>query len=276
MTQNSDEMIKKDIEDALNSNKGPEFARFALSALSGLVPFAGGVISGIGGFWSDKEQEKINELFKAWLKIQEEELQQIGITLTEVLMKLDLTDEKIERRIKSKEYSELVKKCFRDWSAGDSEEKRKLLRNLLLNAASCALTSDDVIKMFIEWIGRYNEIHFKIISIIYRSEAATRHEIWQEIYGNRVREDSAEADLFKLIIQDLSMGHVIRQFRETDRHGNFIKKSAPKPSTKNKAYVPTTLKSAFDNEQDYVLTELGRQFVHYTMNDIVTKIEAPE
>ncbi|MNW21577.1 hypothetical protein D3C71_2225820 [compost metagenome] len=34
-----------------------------------------------------------------------------------------------------------------------------------------------------------------------------------------------------------------------------------------------TLKSPFDNEKDYHLTELGRWFVHYTMNEVVPKIE---
>ena len=33
------------------------------------------------------------------------------------------------------------------------------------------------------------------------------------------------------------------------------------------------VKSAFDNEEEYVLTELGRQFVHYAMNEIVPRIE---
>ncbi len=36
------------------------------------------------------------------------------------------------------------------------------------------------------------------------------------------------------------------------------------------------MKSAFDNEKQYVLTELGNQFVHYTMNEIVLKIESKE
>ncbi len=34
--------------------------------------------------------------------------------------------------------------------------------------------------------------------------------------------------------------------------------------------------SAFDDTKPYVLTALGRQFVHYTMNEIVPKIaDAP-
>ena len=32
--------------------------------------------------------------------------------------------------------------------------------------------------------------------------------------------------------------------------------------------------SAFDDEKSYELTELGKQFVHYTMNEIVPRIWA--
>lgn len=271
MNENVHNSITSEIEQAISTNKKTDLVKFALSALGGAIPLAGGILSGVSGAWSGKEQEKINSLFNAWMKIQEDQLEQIGLTLSEVLTKVDLTNEEVEERIKSKGYSELVRKCFRDWSAGDSEEKRKLLSNLLTNAASCSLTSDDVIKMFIDWIEKYNKIHFKIISIIYINKSATRYQVWNEIYNGKVREDSAEADLFKLIIQDLSMGHVIRQYRPTDSQGNFLKKqSKPRSSV-----TSNRLKTAFDDEQEYVLTELGMQFVHYTMNEITTKINAP-
>jgi len=32
------------------------------------------------------------------------------------------------------------------------------------------------------------------------------------------------------------------------------------------------LESAFDDTKPYVLTALGREFVHYTMNELVTRI----
>jgi hypothetical protein len=61
---------------------------------------------------------------------------------------------------------------------------------------------------------------------------------------------------------------VIRQHRETDYWGNFVKK----PSAK-KADASGTLKSAFDDEDKYELTKLGQQFVHYAMTDLPPKIE---
>lgn len=259
-------MTTEELEKALESNNAPKLARFALAAM-GSIPFAGGVFSGIGGAWSEAEQEKINSVFRTWLKLQEEELEQIGKTLSEVLFRLDLHDEQIVKRIESKEFSSIVKKCFRDWSAGDSEDKRIKLRNLLANAASCNLTSDDVIKLFIEWIAKYSVVHFKVISIVYKNEMFTRYQIWSNMYGGKVREDSAEADLFKLVIQDLSMGHVIRQYRAVDSQGFFLKEQTVRKKTTSKR-----MKSAFDDEKKYVLTSLGKQFVHYTMNEIVPRI----
>lgn len=256
-----------DFEEAIKENKGLSFRSFALAAL-GSIPIVGGAISGVGGAWSERDQNRINSVFKAWLKVQEEELEQIGKTLSEVLFSINLQDEKIVERIESHDYSNIIKKCFRDWSAGDSEDKRLLLKNLLTNAATSKITSDDVIKLFVEWIGKYSDLHFKVISFIYKNENYTRNQIWYEIYHETVREDSAEADLFKLVIHELSVGHVIRQFRPTDRSGNFLKQTNRRPQMKTQ-YV----KSAFDNEKQYVLTELGKQFVHYTMNDIITKIE---
>ena len=32
------------------------------------------------------------------------------------------------------------------------------------------------------------------------------------------------------------------------------------------------MKSAFDDQEQYELTELGKQFVHYTMNELVTQL----
>ena len=103
--------------------------------------------------------------------------------------------------------------------------------------------------------------------MVHQHEGATRWAIWNYIHGERVREDSAEADLFKLLIHDLSISHVIRQHREVDYRGNFIK-ARPKKSRS----ASRTMKSAFDDEKQYELTGLGRWFVHYSLNEIVPRI----
>ena len=184
----------------------------------------------------------------------------------EVMVRLDREDEKIQQRIQSPEYLRLIKKCFRDWSAAESEVKRRLIRDLLCNAAGGEkVCPDDVLSIFIEWIDRYNEGHFKIIRLVYQKPGITRYEMWQQIHGQEVREDSAEADLFKLLVDELSLGRVIRQHREKDYSGRYLK------STQRKKTGPY-MASAFDDEKEYELTELGRWFVHYTMNEMVPKI----
>lgn len=265
---NEIDQTKKDFEEALKSGAGPKVVRFALALLSG-IPAAGGIFGASAGAWSEAEQEKYKKIFTSWLKLQEDEIKEIGITLMEVMIRLDQTDEKVETRIQSPEYLKLIKKCFRDWSAAESEEKRKLIRNLLCNAAAGEkICGDDVIRMFIEWIDRYSEGHFAIIREIYKNKGITRFQMWQNIHGKDVREDSAEADLFKLLVHDLSVGRVIRQHRETDYYGRFVKNSRKKSKS-----ASSYMTSAFDDEKQYELTQLGGWFIHYTMNEIVPKIE---
>lgn len=264
----ADNDIKSEIEEALNSGNGPKIIRFILASLSGIVPVVGGAIGGIAGAWSEEEQEKVNDLFLSWLKLQEDEIKEIGKTIIEVMARINQNDKAVEERIKSPEYMKILKKCFRDWSAAESEEKRILIRNLLANAASTRICSDDVVRLFIGWIDQYSEAHFAVIKNIFSNPGITREKIWNNIHGTSVREDSADADLFKLLIHDLSTGHIIRQHRERDYAGNFIKE-APK---KRQKYASQKMGSAFDDEKQYELTELGKQFVHYTMNEIVPKI----
>lgn len=43
--------------------------------------------------------------------------------------------------------------------------------------------------------------------------------------------------------------------------------------TRTKGISSNTFKSAFDDGEKYELTELGQNFVHYTMNELTNKIE---
>ncbi len=248
----------------------PALIKFLLNAAGGSIPFVGGAISaGISAF-SEREQESFNKIFASWLRLQHDEMAEMGKTLAEVFMRLDKTDEQITNRIQSREYLSLIRKAFRDWSAAESEDKRVLIRNLLANAAASKICKDDIVRLFIEWIGQYSEQHFKVIGVIYNHDGITRGQMWRDIGEHPVREDSAEADLFKLLIRDLSTGGIIRQHRETDYYGNFVNKGSAKRQTGSGR--PSTAKSAFDENDGYELTELGKQFVHYTMSDLPLKI----
>ena len=251
----------------IGSNAG-KIARGALQ-VAGAIPLVGGVFSAVAGAWSEKEQEKVNRFFDDWLRMLGEEIREKEATIVEIMARLDLQDEKIAERVQSQEFQSLMKKTFRDWAGAESEDKRVLIRNLLSNAAATAVSSDDVVRMFIDWIGQYSELHFKVIGAIYNSNGISRGAIWRKIGKGKVREDSADADLYKLLIRDLSMGGVIRQHRDTDRFGNFISKP---PAKRTGSSGSREMTSAFDEEDKYELTGLGQQFVHYAMTELTSRI----
>lgn len=252
------------------SGKVAKLSRGALQVVGGVIPGAGGIFSAIASAWSEGEQEKINRFFEHWVRMLQDEIKEKEETIIEIMARLDLQDEIIAKRVESKEYQSLVKKTFREWSGAESEEKRVYIRNILSNAAASQVSSDDVVRMYIDWINQYSEMHFQVIGAVYNSNGITRGAIWRKIGKGVVRENSADADLYKLLFRDLSTGGVIRQHRDIDYHGNFISK---KNERNSKNSGSKTSVSAFDEKEGYELTELGRQFVHYAMSDLPLKID---
>ncbi len=144
-----------------------------------------------------------------------------------------------------------------------------MLGNVVTNAGGTRACPDDVIRLFIDWIELYNEVHFAVIREVFQNPGSTRFEIWSALYGELPREDSEEADLFRFLIRDLSTGGVLRQERDVNSLGQFVRKRPIR-----RRGTPTTLESAFEDTKPYVLTQLGRKFVHYTMNEAVTRLSS--
>jgi hypothetical protein len=268
----SDEKLESGIPDLPKGATGSAMTRFGLNAVSGAIPLAGGLLSAAASAWSEREQARINEFLHLWLKMLEAELAEKQQTILEITARIDMRDEKIAERIASPEYQSILRKAFRDWAGTESEKKREFVRNLLSNAAATRIASDDVIKLFLEWIRNYSELHFAVIATIYNNAGITRGEVWRRLGRQAVREDSSEADLFKLLFHDLSTGRIVRQHRETDYAGNFLAKPTRKGPPVPKG-TQRTMKSAFDDDERYELTALGDQFVHYAMTDIPPKLE---
>lgn len=261
--------INKDIQ-LPEQSKAVKYTQKGLEVLSGIVPGVGGLISAAVGSWSDKEQEEINEFFKMWLVMLKDELKEKEITILEILSRLDMSDEKIKNRVKSDEYQSVLKKAFRDWGAAESDKKRVYIRNILVNSVESDLSNYNIVKMFLDWLKRYSEMHLVVVAEIYKGNGLTRRQIWENIGMELAREDSADADLFRLITKDLSLGGIIRQERQTDGYGNFLKKNN---RARQKGSSSRIMKSSFDDKDIYVLTGLGEKFVHYAMNDITPKID---
>src|SRR5690554_5390012 len=52
-----------------NGSGAAKAGRLALNAVSGLVPFAGGLLSAAASEWSEREQDKINAFLRHWLEM---------------------------------------------------------------------------------------------------------------------------------------------------------------------------------------------------------------
>ena len=243
--------------------------KFVLAAL-GSIPWVGGFLSAAANYKTEESSLRQDSLQSQWLEEHQRKIELLRATLVDIQQRFERLGPSIEERIQSDDYLSLVRKAFRTWDEADTEEKRRYIANIVTNAAGTRLCSDDVLRLFVDWLDLYHETHFAVIREIYQSPGATRYEIWSQIFGELPREDSAEADLFKLLIRDLSTGSVIRQERDVNQVGQFVRKKPParRPATK----ATTTLESAFEGTKPYVLTELGKQFVHYTMNEVVTRI----
>ena len=242
--------------------------KFALAAL-GSIPWVGGFISAAASMKTDDRDLQQETLQTRWLEEHTTKMRQLEESLENIWQRFESLGERIDERIQSKEYLALVAEAFRTWDSAETEEKRGYVRNLIANAAGTRVCSDDVVRLFIDWLNLYHEAHFAVIREVHQNPGATRYDVWSVLYGDVVREDSAEADLFKLLFRDLSAGGVIRQERETTSDGRFVRK---RPPARRSGVVSSTMESAFEDTKPYEVTELGRQFVHYTMNEVVQQI----
>jgi hypothetical protein len=245
--------------------------RFILAALSS-IPWVGGLLSASAALDAEKEQGLVNSLHREWLKEHKRRLGELASDLNDVVHRLDQLGPEAAVRLDQDSYLGLVRKGFAVWDRADTREKREYVRRLLSNAAGTNICSDDVVRLFLQWIDYYHELHFQVIRIVYKQPGCTRWDIGIGLYGpGLARENSAEADLFKLAMSDLNIGRVVRQHRDTTEAGEFLKRrSVPTP----RGTGSRVMKSAFDDGEANELTELGKQFVHYVMSDIVPRVGA--
>jgi hypothetical protein len=266
--------IEELIKEATNLPQGTphgRLLRFILNAAAGAIPMAGGLLAAGSGAWSEKEQETINNFFHHMHEQQKAKTTEQLQMILEINARLDMNDKTTAERVASPEYQSLLNKALRDWPGAESKKKREYVRNILTNAAATRVTDDEVVRSFLQWIDDYSELHFTVIGTVYNSAGVTKARIWEDIgKQDDVREDSAEADLFRLLMRDLSLGGILRQIPEKDGAGNFYRKQAQRQGRR-----PTSRfkESAFDDEKPHELTALGQQFVHYAMIDLPLRIE---
>ena len=262
--------IAADIISAQSSRKKRVATKMFLAAI-GSIPWVGGFLSAAAGLKGDEQTVKTDELQTQWLQAHQTKIEDLGSAFTTIEDRFEQLGPEIDERIQSEEYLSIVSQAFRTWDEANTAEKRRYAVNLVVNAAGTRICSDDVIRLFLDWLKLYHEVHFAVIRAIFGNPGITRYEIWIAIYGTALpREDSAEADLFKLMFRDLSAGSVLRQERDTNALGQYVRRQPQK----RRPVASTVLETAFEDTKPHVLTALGQQFVHYTMNEAVAKIDA--
>ena len=261
------DFIRRELERAAPSTRRRILEKFALAAL-GSIPWVGGFLSAAASLRTEEGGLRTDSLQSKWLAEHAAKLARLQESLDEIAQRFEHLGTEIDERVQSEEYLDLVRRAFRAWDRADTTDKRKFVANLVSNASGTRICSDDVVRLFIDWLDLYHEAHFAVIREIFTNPGCTRYQIWESIHGEFPRDDSAEADLFRLLIRDLSTGGVIRQPRETTGDGQFLRK----PRGRSRASGSRTMESAFESTKPYVLTELGKQFVHYTMNEVVPRV----
>jgi hypothetical protein len=261
------QLSEQDAYALMQSESGrKKYSRFVLATLS-VIPWVGGFLAACAAFDAEAEQGKVNQMQKDWIDEHKRKIADLAGLVSDITARLDDLGERVESRISDESFLQITRKSFQNYDQATSESRITAIRNIIVNAAGTDLCDDRVVMLFAEWINVYSDFHFDVIGHVFNNPGATRGQIWNATAGQRPAENSAEADLFKLLVRDLSTGGVIRQHRPTDYAGNFIKQSRrPKGSG-------GTYKSAFDDTEPYELTELGRQFVHYVLTDSVKSIE---
>lgn len=242
-----------------------KYTRVTMAAL-GILPWVGSLLGAAATLSSENDQENTTKLLFLWIKEHEIKLKELGATLNSIFGRFESFGERINQRIESEEYLGLVRKTFKKWDEAETLEKRDMLRKLITNAGGITVVQDDWVRMFLDWIEQYHELHFSIIAQIHQNPDITRKKMWMNVKGSIPKDNSAEADMFKLLIDDLTRGRVIRQKREVNSQGQFYKKQ------RREARQSDFMESPFDDEDPYVLTELGTGFVQYVMNELTPQI----
>jgi len=249
-----------------------KYARMAIAAL-GSIPWIGGFLAATAALDAEKEQGKVNRTLERWIGEHELKIHELRNSLNAIANRIEALGADAQLRVEEEGYLLLVRKAFKSWDGAETQEKREYVQRLVTNAAGTKVSEYDVVRLFLDWIDFYHEAHFAIMRAIYNKKGITRLDIWREISNDSKppREDSSEADLFRMLIGDLSTGRVIRQERQTDSSGKFLKK--PTKSKGSKSPPNPYMTSSFDDKDGYELSELGQEFIHYVLQDTVSHIE---
>lgn len=260
---------EKALTEKLLEGDNDRHGRFVLAALSS-IPWVG-FLGAIANLKGETDQDDINLFVRLWLQEHKDKIKELMTTINEILIRLDGFGEDVQKRIESPEYLNLVRKTFRAWDQTDTVEKRFMLKKLLENAGAINLCPDDQIRLFIDWVEKYHESHFAVMREIYLNQRITKGQIWDNLHPEgRPLDNSAQAGFFSYLMRELNLGGIIHLERTSNAYGQNIKKTHHSSSTLSKS---ETHESPFENTKHWVLSELGKEFVRYVMEDVDLQLE---
>lgn len=263
--------VRNRLSDIESSPRDRLHEKMLLAALES-IPWIGGYLAAYKSAKLETGDVESDRLQTLWLEGLRRKLELLRETLVELSKRIEGFESRVDERIQSEGFLQIVRKAFRTWDSADTSTKRRYASTLVANAAGSRVCSDDVVRLFIEWLDKYNEMHFAVISHVFNHSGSTRRDVWTSLYGEVPRDDSAEAGLFRRLIRDLSFDGVIQNERPVTAEGHYARKAPQKTSRP----APKTLESVFDNPERLELTPLGKQFVHYTMNEAIAKLDSGE
>src|SRR5260370_1061505 len=194
------EAIRGELAKADPSKRRQIFEKFFLAAL-GSIAWVGGFRSAAETIRGDDQAIRKDRMQTQWLEEHQHKLEDLQATLSEIQQRFESLGSQIDERVQSQEYLALVRKAFRAWDDADTAEKRRYVGNVVVNAAGTRVCSDDVVRLFIDWLETYHEAHFAVIREIFKNPGVTRYDIWTNVYGTDTpRDDAAEADLFSGVV----------------------------------------------------------------------------
>ena len=128
--QNGEIGIQEKLVGILNKNNKRRISRFILSALSS-IPWVGGFLSASASLQAENDQSKVTEIQRLWLLEHQEKIEKLAETIYGIIKRLESFDSKVEDRMESPEYQDLIKKGFRVWDNSDTDYKRDLIKNFM-------------------------------------------------------------------------------------------------------------------------------------------------
>jgi len=160
--QEAEVFIRSELVKSKPSGSRLVIEKFLLAAL-GSIPWIGGFLSSAATLKTEEGARYVSNLHTRWLEEHAKKLSDFHATLGTILGRFENLGSTIDERIQSEEYLRLVRRAFRVWDDASTEEKRRYVANVVTNAAGTRLCSDDVIRLFLDWLDLYHESHFAVI-----------------------------------------------------------------------------------------------------------------